>query len=74
MAHPCAANQDIPKAESRDGHAVRTLWAHPPTHPYPALSAEANLSPKVIAGSDITRVSTKSYKLSQSPVSSCINV
>jgi len=37
------------KAEPRDGHAVCTLWVHPPTSPCPAFSAAA---PKVIAGSD----------------------
>jgi len=49
---PLRANQGIFKVEPRDGHAVCTLWVHPPTSPYPFLLKQY-LSPEVIAGSDM---------------------
>jgi len=36
-----SANQVASKDEPRCGHAVCILWVHPPTSPYPALSADA---------------------------------
>ena len=38
---PLRVNQGVFKVEPRDGHAVCTVRVHPPTSPYPALSAEA---------------------------------
>ena len=38
---PPSANQVTSKDEPRRGHAVCTLWVHPPTSPCPALSAHA---------------------------------
>jgi len=49
-------NQVTSQDQSRCGHAVCTLWVHPPTSSYPALRAEAEPSPKDIAGSDIMKL------------------
>ena len=47
--------QGVFKVEPRDSHAVCTFQVHPPTSPYPAYLLKQNLSPEVIAGSDVTR-------------------
>jgi len=41
IALPVPTNLVISRYKSRDSHAVRTLLMHPPTSPYPVLSAEA---------------------------------
>ena len=38
---PSSANQVASTHEPRHSHAVCTLWVHPPTSPYPTLSAKA---------------------------------
>ena len=38
---PPSANKVVSTTKPRHGHAVFTLQVHPPTSPYPALSAEA---------------------------------
>ena len=38
---PFSANQGLSTSEPRHGHAVCTLWVHPPTSPCPTLSAHA---------------------------------
>ena len=38
---PPSVDQDLSTVEPRHGHAVGTLWMHPPTFPCPALSAVA---------------------------------
>jgi len=53
---PPSANQVASKHESRCGHAVCTLWVHPPTSPVPPFLLTQNLSPKDIAGSDIMKL------------------
>jgi len=43
------------KTDSRDGHAVCTLWVPHPPPPVPPFLLKQNLSLKVITGSDVTR-------------------
>jgi len=50
---PLRVNQGISKAEPRDGHAAFG-YTYPPCPILPFLLKQ-NLSPKVIAGSDVTR-------------------
>ena len=50
---PPSANQVASRDEPRSGHAVCTLWVHPPTS---LFLLKKNLSPKDIARSDITKV------------------
>jgi len=52
---PFRASQGVSKMEPRDGHDDCTLLVHPPTSPIPHFLLKQNLSPKVIAGRDITR-------------------
>ena len=53
---PPSANQVVSRDETRHGHAVCTLWVHPPISPCPALLLMQNLSPKDIARSDIMKL------------------
>jgi len=54
---PPSANQVTSKDKPRRGHAVCTLWVHPPTSPcLPPFLLTQNLSPKDIAGSDIMKL------------------
>ena len=56
--NPPSANQVVFIAKPRHAHAVCTLWVHPPTSPYPALSAEAEPISKDIAGSNAESLMT----------------
>ena len=62
---PPSANQVVFIAKPRRAHAVCTLWVHPPTSPYPALSAEAEPISKDITGSNAESLMTDNtrYKL-----------
>jgi len=54
---PPSANQVSSKEEPRRGHAVCTLWVHPPTSPYLAVSAHAE--PRTLP--EVTSWSWKSH-------------
>jgi len=58
---PPRAIQGISKVEPRDGHPICILQVHPPTSLCPPFLLKQNLSPKNIAGSDITRSGIRSY-------------
>ena len=53
---PSSANQGLSTSEPRHGNAVYTLRVHPPTTPITPFLLTQNLSPKDIAGSDITKL------------------
>jgi len=55
MALP-VPTKSLLRDEPRCGHAVCTLWVHPPTSPVPPFLLTQNLSPKGIAGSDIMKL------------------
>jgi len=46
----------VSRDEPRPGHAVGTLWVHPPTSPIQPFQLKQNLSPKDIARSDIMKL------------------
>ena len=58
---PPNASQGQSMVKLRNSHAVCTLQVHPPTSPVLPFLLAQNLSPKDIAGSDITSYASITY-------------
>ena len=57
-----SANQGVSKVEPRHGHAVRTLWLHPPSSSCPALSAHTEpISKDVVSLDEIFMIDISGY-------------